>query len=62
MASGSCGCPYEKVYAVQFEGVREDLRELKARVGRLETTLARGVLLLMANLVGVAMTLAQQVL
>lgn len=55
-------CRYEKVYAVQFESVTRDLDELKERVGRLEVTLVRGVLLLVANLVGVVMMLAQQLL
>ncbi len=54
-------CRYEKAYSVQFANLNEDLRELKERVRCLETTLARGVLLLVANLVGVVMTLVQQV-
>lgn len=53
-------CRYEKVYSVQFEHLQADLSELKDRVRRLETTLARGVALLVANLVGVVMMLAQQ--
>jgi len=55
-------CRYEMAYAVQFEHVRDDLSELKERVHRLESTLARGVMLLVANLVGVATMLAQQAL
>jgi hypothetical protein len=55
-------CRYEMAYSLQFQNLREDLRELKERVGRLESTLARGVMLLVANLVGVAITLAQQLL
>ena len=39
---------------------REDLQELKARVAQVETTLARGVLLLVANLAGMVITLARQ--
>jgi hypothetical protein len=57
-----CGCPYEPLYAVQRSNVREDIRDVKDRVGSLETTLARGVLLLVANLIGVSITLAQQLL
>ncbi|MBL7646294.1 MAG: hypothetical protein JNK74_08920 [Candidatus Hydrogenedentes bacterium] len=57
-----CGCPYEPLHAVQMSNVREDIREVKERVGSLETTLARGVLLLVANLIGVSITLAQQLL
>lgn len=51
-------CAYERLYELQFGGLREDMHELKDRVGRLESTLARGVLLLVANLVGVVVTLA----
>jgi hypothetical protein len=50
------------VHAIEMRYLREDLAELKARVERLETTLARGVMLLVANLVGVVLTLAQQLL
>ena len=62
MCTSECNCPYERVYAVEIRNIREDLQELKARVGRLEVTLARGVMLLVANLVGVVMTFAQQLL
>ena len=55
-------CEYEKLYTVQFNALAADLKELKERVRRLETTLARGVLLLVANLMGVALTLAEQLL
>ena len=53
-------CRYERVHAVQFESFRDDLRELKERVRRLETTIERGVMLLVANLVGIVITLGQQ--
>jgi len=55
-------CRYEMAYSVQFANLSEDLKELKSRVRCLETTLARGVMLLVANLVGVIMTLVQQML
>ncbi len=55
-------CPYEKLYALQFGGLREDLLELKQRVGQVERTVARGVMLLVANLAGVALTLFRQLL
>lgn len=55
-------CPYEKAYSIQFDRLRDDLNELKDRVCRLEATLARGVMLLVANLVAVVMTLAQQLI
>lgn len=59
-----CGdnCRYALANDARFDGIREDLRDLKARVTRLEATLGRGVLLLVANLAGVAMSLAQQIL
>jgi hypothetical protein len=62
MEKDRCDCPYEALYSLQVENVREDIGEVKERVGRLETTLARGVLLLVANLIGVTITLAQQLL
>lgn len=52
-------CPYEKVYTVQFDKLTEDLKELKERVRSLEATLARGVLLLVANLAGVVVMLVR---
>lgn len=55
-------CPYERAYDVQLKNLTGDLDELKTRVGALETTLNRGLLLLVANLVGVILTLAQQIL
>jgi hypothetical protein len=55
-------CLYEQAHAVQFESLRGDLNELKERVHRLETTLERGVMLLVANLVGMVITLAQQLI
>ena len=60
MKENSEPCRYERVYSVQFEHLRDDMNELKDRVRGLEVTLARGVALLVANLVGVVMTLAQQ--
>ncbi|MEA3364086.1 MAG: hypothetical protein U9Q79_00475 [Candidatus Hydrogenedentes bacterium] len=53
-------CPYKVVHDLQWRTLREDLGELKARVQRLETTLARGVTLLIANLAGVIALLLQQ--
>lgn len=55
-------CKYEMAYAVQFQNLREDLVELKERVRGLETTLARGVVLLVANLAGMVTMLAQQII
>jgi hypothetical protein len=53
---------YRAVAEVQFRTLSRDIDELKERVRGLETTLARGVLLLVANLVGVVMSLAQNLL
>ena len=53
-------CPYKVVHDIQYQSLREDLGELKARVQRLETTLARGVTLLVANLAGVIALLLRQ--
>jgi len=50
------------VYDVQVANLAEDIKELKARVQSLEATLARGVLLLVANLVAVVISLGQQLL
>lgn len=59
----SCAnCCIEKVAEVQFSALRRDLAELRTRVGRLETALGRGVLLLVGNLVGVMVSLLHQML
>ena len=55
-------CRYQMAYTLQFQNLREDLDELKERVRGLDATLARGVMLLVANLIGVVMMLAQQVI
>jgi hypothetical protein len=59
MCDGHEDCAYARAYTVEFRGLREDLKEVKARVNGLETTLARGVLLLVANLAGVIVSLAR---
>jgi hypothetical protein len=55
-------CGYRQAYAFQMNSLNEDLRELKQRVQRLETTLARGVMLLVMNLAAVIVSLAQQLM
>ncbi|MBX7259068.1 MAG: hypothetical protein K1Y02_22085 [Candidatus Hydrogenedentes bacterium] len=55
-------CAFAQVYEVETRNLTEDVRELKDRVKSLETTLVRGIMLLVANLVGVVVTLAQQLL
>jgi len=62
MERQGCGCPYEPVHALQMTNLREDLRDVKERCTRLEGTLARGVMLLVANLIAVSITLAQQLM
>lgn len=52
-------CSFERAAEVEFRGLAEDIHEIRDRVLRLEQTLARGVLLLLANLAGLAATLAQ---
>jgi len=51
-----------EVYDAEFRLLESKLMDLKDRVMRLESTRARGVLLLVANLAGVVMSLAQQYL
>ena len=51
-----------EVYAAEFRLLESKLMDLKDRVVRLESTMGRGILLLVANLAGVVMSLAQQYL
>ena len=51
-----------ELFDAEFRLLDSRLMDLKDRVVRLETTMARGVLLLVANLAGVVMSLAQQYL
>ena len=53
---------YSALAELQFRNLSRDIDELKDRVRRLEATLARGVLLLVANLVAMVISLAQQLL
>lgn len=55
-------CPNERVHTLQFQQLRDDLGELTRRVVHLESTLGRGVALLIANLVGVIVTLGHALL
>ncbi len=55
-------CPQERVHALQYQTLCDSLDEVKGRVARLEATLARGVLLLVANLAGMLLTLAREFL
>ncbi|HOF38500.1 MAG TPA: hypothetical protein PLD73_00380 [Candidatus Hydrogenedentes bacterium] len=60
LPDSAAACPYQPVHDIQWMSLREDLCEVKTRVQRLESTLARGVALLVANLVGVIMSLLRQ--
>ncbi|NUM52546.1 MAG: hypothetical protein HUU46_02775 [Candidatus Hydrogenedentes bacterium] len=55
-------CTCLQVTDVKLANLGDDLRELKDRVQRLEMTIARGVMLLVANLVAVVVTLFQQIM
>ena len=55
-------CPMDKVHKIEYRFLSANLNEVKMRVGKLETQLARGILLLVANLTGVVITLAKAVL
>ena len=52
-------CSRERVHEVEYRVLSESLKEVKDRVSRVETALGRGVLLLMANLVGMVISLAE---
>lgn len=59
----SCeSCPQREVHNAEFRLLESKLMDVKERVGRMETTIARGILLLVANLAGVVMSLAQEFL
>lgn len=55
-------CSFQHVAQVEFRNLSDDLRELKTRVHDLERTLARGVMLLVANLAGLLVAIAKEVL
>jgi hypothetical protein len=55
-------CTFEQVARVEFRTVREEVAAVRARTERLETLIARGTLLLVANLAGVCVMLLQALL
>jgi len=55
-------CAFERAAQVEFRALSDGLREDARRVSRLETVLARGVMLLLANLGGIVAVLAQRFL
>jgi hypothetical protein len=60
MSESFDACSQREVHDAEFRLLESKLMDLKDRVVRLETTMARGILLLVANLAGVVMSLAQQ--
>ncbi len=55
-------CPTREVHEVEFRLLDGKLRDVKERVEKLEAAMTRGLMLLVANLAGIAISLAQQVL
>lgn len=55
-------CAFERAAEVEFRALSESVLELKSRMTRLEETLGRGIALLVANLAGMAVMLAGQLL
>lgn len=53
-------CPHERVHKIEYRQLTENLKEVKDRVERVETTLARGVLLLVVNLAAMVVSLARE--
>ena len=62
MSERDDGCRYCAGNFVHLTNMRNDMAELKNRVHGLEATLGRGVMLLVANLVGIAILLARHAL
>jgi hypothetical protein len=58
----SSRCAFERAAEVEFRALSESVRELKERMGRLEATLSRGTTILIANLAGMVITLARQLI
>ena len=51
-------CPHERVHKVEYRLLTQNLDDLRMRVARVESMLGRGILLLVANLAGVAVSIA----
>lgn len=62
MAPNCTDCPQREVHEVEFRLLDGKLRDVKDRVEKLETAMTRGLMLLVANLAGIVIGLAQQVL
>lgn len=59
---GNMVCAFERVAEAEFRALAESIRDVKFRLSRLETALVRGAALLLANLVGMAASLAEKLL
>ena len=55
-------CVYERVARVEFRNLREDLLEVKSRVGQLEKFVIHGLVLMLANLAAVGVVLVERLL
>ena len=55
-------CPMARLTEAEFGHLRQESQELRQRVDRVENTVNRGVLLLVANLAGVVVILTEQLL
>ena len=55
-------CPSREVQEVEYRLLDGKLGDLKDRVEKLETAMTRGLMLLVANLAGIVINLAQQAL
>lgn len=56
------GCPIREARDLEFRLLDGRLRDVKRRVERLETAVTRGLVLLITNLAGIVINLAQQAL
>jgi hypothetical protein len=52
-------CPHERVHDVEYRALNDRLAELKDRVTRVETSVGRGVALLVANLAAIIVALTK---
>lgn len=55
-------CVFERIAAVEFQNLKDDLFQVRERVEKLEGTISRGVSLLVANLAGVVVMLLREML
>ena len=55
-------CVFEKAAREALFAIREDLRELRERLNRLENAATRGAMLLLANLAALAFSFAEKLM